>query len=106
MPRLKSRPGRLASRLLLAGLAALAAACASSPPPPEDHEALALFLKARIAWGLGERERSRDLLREAATLAPQNAGVLVALAQADQVAGDDAAAYRVLAQALAAQPED
>jgi tetratricopeptide (TPR) repeat protein len=105
MPRLKSRPGRRLSRALLAMVAALAAAC-SSPPPAADHEALSLFLKARIAWGLGERAQSRALLQEAAKLAPLNAGVLVALAQANEIAGDEAAAYAVLEQALAAHPED
>jgi len=106
MPRLKSRPGRRLPRAVLAAVAALLAAACASPPPPADHEALSLFLKARVAWGLGERERSRALLQEAARCAPLNASVLVALAQADEVAGDDAAAYGALSQVLAAHPSD
>ncbi|MSR46597.1 MAG: hypothetical protein EXS13_05975 [Planctomycetes bacterium] len=113
MSRLKSRSGHARrGALLLTPLFLLLAGCATStvallpPPPVDDSATLSLYLRARIASGLGERERALDLLEQTVKLAPDCAPALIALARARRALGDELGSTAALAQALAVAPLD
>lgn len=94
---------RLAAALLLP---LLQSACSAPPPPPDPAEPLSLYLRGRIASGLREPELARQLLLDAALLAPDCASIQLALSQAHRALADEPAAERALDRALALAPKD
>lgn len=72
----------------------------------DDSAALSLFLRGRIAQGLGRREQARALLTEAAVLAPRMVPVQLAVAQLLLSEGDELGASQALDAALAVAPDD
>lgn len=72
----------------------------------DDSAALSLFLRGRIAQGLGRREEARALLSASAALAPRMVPVQLALAQLLLSEGDELGASRALDAALSVAPDD
>ncbi|MBL8842552.1 MAG: hypothetical protein JNL90_13615 [Planctomycetes bacterium] len=72
----------------------------------DDSAALSLFLRGRIAQGLGQRAQARALLTEAASLAPRMVPVQLAVAQLLLSEGDEPGALQALDAALAVAPDD
>jgi tetratricopeptide (TPR) repeat protein len=79
----------------------------AEPGAADDSAALlSLYLRARVAAGLGQRETARDLLIEAARIAPAAAPIQLALAEAHRALGEEAPAEQALDRALVLAPDE